>query len=112
VIWAITQALERIAEAYETPLLLKRAAPTGIAAFNIAAETLHSLFKISPNRPFEPLAKPSLKSLQDRFAGVEYLIVDEKSMVGLAMWGRIDKRLREIRPAHAERALRGRVGPC
>jgi len=89
------------------PPLLRRAAPTGIASFNISADTLHSMFRIGVNKPFEVLAKPTLKALQDRFQGVEYLIVDEKSMVGLAMWGRIHNRLCEIRPERADRALPG-----
>jgi ATP-dependent DNA helicase PIF1 len=105
VIWAISQALLTLADDYDVLLMLKRAAPTGIAAFNIAAGTLHSLLRISPNRAFEPLAAPTLKELQASFEGVHYLIVDEKSMVGLAMWGRIDKRLREVFPARVDRKL-------
>jgi ATP-dependent DNA helicase PIF1 len=86
--------------------LLRRAAPTGIAAFNISAETLHSMFRITVNKPFNKLEAPALKALQERFNGVEYLIVDEKSMVGLGMWGRIHERLVQIRPQHADSASR------
>ena len=75
-------------------------APTGVAAFNINGTTIHSAFSIpitNSNKKLE-LKGENLKRLQDKLRDVEYVIIDEKSMVGRRMLGLIDVRLRQAFP--------------
>ena len=82
----------------KSPIL--RAAPTGVASSQINGQTLHSLLRLPIDRNYRPLTEmPSvLSNLQRMFSGVKYLIIDEKSMLGLKTLGWIDRRLREIFP--------------
>ena len=81
---------------------LKLAAPTGTAAFLIKGTTLHSLFALPVNIPFQnelpPLKGSRLQHLQMTFANTEILIIDEMSMVGQYMLYQINKRLQEAKP--------------
>ena len=47
------------------PMALLRAAPTGVAAFNIDGRTTFSLLKLPVQRAFKPLPAASLTSLQE-----------------------------------------------
>ena len=60
-----------------------RTAPTGVAAFNINGSTLHSLLKLPVKGKLNPLKDNNLLSLQLKFKNNHFLIVDEKSMLGL-----------------------------
>ena len=66
-------------------------ATTGIAAFSINGQTLHSAAQlpISDHRKGE-----SLQHLQLKLEGKAYLIVDEMSMIGHKMLSWLDNRLR------------------
>jgi hypothetical protein len=75
-----------------------RAAPTGVAAFNIQGRTIHSLLRLPVKKAFAPLSLTTLFGVQDDFKDCEFLIIDEKSMIGLGTLHRIDQRLREIFP--------------
>lgn len=83
-----------------------RAAPTGIAAHGFHGRTLHTLFKIPvkfpPHGLYRKLSRANLCSLQALFKHCQYLIIDEKSMVGIKFLGLLDQRLREIFPAHQD----------
>ncbi len=72
-----------------------RAAPTGVAAFNIKGFTLHQLLNLPIQSAFEPLKPERLTRLQDRFRHCRLLIIDEKSMIGLKALHYIDQRLRQ-----------------
>ncbi|CAN0450826.1 unnamed protein product, partial [Ascophyllum nodosum] len=72
---------------------VRRAAPTGMAAFLIGGSTLHSLLSL-PVRDRKDLQGDSLKKLQARLAGVKYIIIDELSMVSQVQMAWIDRRLR------------------
>lgn len=61
---------------------LQIAAPIGAAAYNVDAQTLHSLLDLPTKGEFKKLDGNRLQQLQSRFAGVKYLIIDEMSMVG------------------------------
>ncbi|EXU94545.1 PIF1-like helicase, partial [Metarhizium robertsii] len=76
-----------------------RAAPTGIAAFNIIGKTLHSLLRLPVKGKKSDLSVATLQSLQALFRDCRFLIVDEKSMVDIKMLSLIDDRLRAILPA-------------
>ena len=81
---------------------LKMAAPTGTASFLIKGDTLHSLFKLPVNIPFNkelaPLKGTTLLDLQEKFKNTELIIIDEMSMVGQYMLYQISKRLQEAKP--------------
>ena len=76
-----------------------RAAPTGIAAFNIVGKTLHSLLRLPVKGKKSDLSVATLQSLQALFRDCRFLIVDEKSMVDIKTLSLIDDRLRAILPA-------------
>jgi ATP-dependent DNA helicase PIF1 len=82
-------------------MLLIRTAPTGVAAFNVAANTIHATFHVAVSGGFKPMSGRLLAQVQRELADVRYMILDEKSMVGLVMWGQIDRRCREIWPARS-----------
>lgn len=88
-----------------------RAAPTGIAAHNFHGRTLHSLFKIPVKIPqqghSQKLSRSNLYSLQALFQHCKYLIIDEKSMIGMKLLGLLDQRLREIFPARQDETYGG-----
>ena len=58
------------------------AAPTGVAAFNIEGRTLHSLLSLPVKGEFKELQGERLHEIQQSLAYMEYLIIDEMSMVG------------------------------
>jgi len=75
-----------------------RAAPTGVAAFSIKGRTLHSLLRLPVKKAFTSLSPTSLPDVQADFKDCQFLIIDEKSMIGLGAIHRIDQRLRQIFP--------------
>ena len=81
------------------------AAPTGVAAFNIDGQTLHSLL---PTRAeFKDLVGERLTKLQQAFSEVKYLVIDEMSMVGRKIFGQVYRRLRQAFPHHSQEVLGG-----
>ena len=68
------------------------AAPTGVAAFNTERVTVHSLLHLPVQSEFKELQGERLQWLQD-FNHVDYLIIDEISMVGRKLFGQIGDRL-------------------
>ena len=84
-----------------------RAAPTGVAAFNIVGQTLHSLFRLPVKQKTSDLSTATLQSLQALFQDVRFVIIDEKSMIDLNMLSIIDDRLRLIFPDNSGQAFGG-----
>jgi hypothetical protein len=78
----LSATLHDIAMSNGKPSPLVRAAPTGVAAFNINGRTTYELLRLPVNRPFEELPITSLMPLQQAFKDIHYLIFDEKSMIG------------------------------
>ena len=68
-------------------------ATTGIAAFTIGGQTLHSAAQL-PIRDYCDLQGDALQRLQMRLEGKHYLIIDEMSMIGHRMMSWLDYRLR------------------
>ena len=77
---------------------LRVAAPTGGAAYNVHGHTVHSLVSIPVRGDFKEMEGQRLHTIQESLDGVDYLIVDEISMVGRAMFGKMDRRLRQAFP--------------
>jgi hypothetical protein len=84
-----------------------RAAPTGVAAFNIVGRTLHSLFRLPVKQKATDLSTATLQSLQALFQDVRFIIIDEKSMIDLKTLSIIDDRLRLIFPDNSDQAFGG-----
>ena len=89
-----------LVEGKEDPVL--RAAPTGVAAFNIIGRTLHSLLQLPVKVGSSELRPASLQALQQLFKDCRFLIIDEKSMIDLKTLSLIDDRLRAIFPARSD----------
>ena len=83
------------------------AAPTGVAAFNIDGQTLHSLLSLPTRAEFKDLEGERLTKLQQAFSEVKYLIIDEMSMVGRKIFGQVDRRLRQAFPHHSQEVFGG-----
>src|SRR6266581_1409461 len=74
-------------------------APTGKAAHNIGGTTLHSCFSLPVSKnsnEIKPLSDDKCNSLRSKLWDLDFVIIDEISMVGARMFSNIDKRLRQI----------------
>ena len=71
-------------------------ATIGKAAFNINGITIHSLLKLPVgSRGHKDLTGQSLIRLQESLKGIDYIIIDEYSMLGQINFGWIDKRCKQ-----------------
>ncbi|XP_074596306.1 ATP-dependent DNA helicase Pif1-like [Brevipalpus obovatus] len=82
-------------------------APTGVAANNINGSTIHSLLRISISNLLPPLNGERLMEFQQKFRELKFLIIDEMSMIGAKLLGKIDKRCREMHPANDDEFFGG-----
>ena len=82
-------------------------APTGVAAFNVHGTTLHSTLHLPTKGEIKNLEGAVLTHLQQAFIGVEYIIIDEMSMVGRKLFGQVDHCLRQAFPKCANQVLGG-----
>ena len=71
--------------------------PTGVAAFNVGF-TLHSLntLHLPTLGEFKAVESEQLQQLQQNFSGVDYLIIDEMSMLGRKFFGQVNQRHWEV----------------
>ena len=76
--------------------------PTGVAAFNIEGHTLYSLLSLPIKGEYKDLEGERLYRMQQSLANMEYLIIDEMSMVGRKILGQMDKHLRQVFPRQAD----------
>ncbi|KAK7878888.1 hypothetical protein WMY93_034234, partial [Mugilogobius chulae] len=74
-------------------------APTGMAAHNLHASTIHSAFSIGINvtLPYLPLGEERLNSLRAKYVDLQIVIIDEISMVSHDLLIYIHNRLRQIK---------------
>ena len=93
---AISSELQNLAVQENKPNPVIRLAPTGIAAFGINGMTVHSALALPVKTSFNVLIPSTLAKLQHQWKDIKLLIVDEKSMIGRTMAGKIDSRLRQI----------------
>ncbi|TKS65922.1 ATP-dependent DNA helicase PIF1 [Collichthys lucidus] len=93
-----TRLLSQIAENPDT-LTVLLTAPTGVAAYNIGAATIHNTFSIGANAtlPYQPLSDEKVNSLRTKMSNVHILIIDEISMVDHRLLAYIHGRLRQIK---------------
>jgi ATP-dependent DNA helicase PIF1 len=78
-----------------------RAAPTGIAAYNITRKTLYSLLRLPVKAQATDLSLSTLQALQLHFQYCRFLIINKKSIIDLRCLLLIDNRLRAILPDNA-----------
>ena len=78
-----------------------------MAAFNIKGHTLHSLLSLPVKAEFKDLQGEGVHEMQQSLADVEYLIIDEMSMVGRKLLGQVNKRLHQVYPHRADKLFRG-----
>ncbi|KAK3922134.1 ATP-dependent DNA helicase [Frankliniella fusca] len=72
--------------------------PTGMSALNIDGRTIHSGLHMPTKFPnFELMSGDSLKKFNTSMKNVQFLIIDEYSMVGCRMLRQIDLRLRQAK---------------
>ena len=88
------------------------AAPTGVAAFNIAGHTLHSLLGLPTKTDFKDLEGDLLNQLQQSFSTIKYIIIDEMSMVGRKTFAQVDRRLRQAFPHRSQEVFGGCSCSC
>lgn len=105
----ISSHLQAEAACSGRPSPIVRAAPTGVASNQIGGQTLHSLLRLPVDGNYRPLAETPtvLNALQRRFNGISYLVIDEKSMLGLKPLAWIDQRLREVFPERRDEYFGG-----
>ncbi|KAA0701445.1 ATP-dependent DNA helicase PIF1 [Triplophysa tibetana] len=74
-------------------------APTGIAAYNLHAATIHNTFSIGIDvrLPYTPLGEDKLNCLRAKYNDLQILIIDEISMVDQNLFAYIHGRLRQIK---------------
>ncbi|KAM4067595.1 PIF1-like helicase [Hirsutella rhossiliensis] len=86
------------AAALPNPSPICRVAPTGVASNQIQGSTIHSLLRLPVGGAFTDLPPADAAALQSRLRHVKYLVIDEKSMLGIEQLARIDSRLRQAFP--------------
>jgi hypothetical protein len=84
--------LQEIAALAEKLNPVFRAAPTGIAAFNIVGKTLHSLLRLPVKAEKLELSAATLQQSQIEFKRCRFLIIDEKSTIDLETHSLSDRR--------------------
>ena len=65
------------------------------------------LLSLPTKGEFKDLEGEHLSRIQQSLAGMEYLIIDEMSMVGRKLFGQVDRRLRQVFPHHSDQVLGG-----
>ncbi|GBC46555.2 ATP-dependent DNA helicase PIF1-like [Rhizophagus irregularis DAOM 181602=DAOM 197198] len=83
-------------------------APTGVAAFNIHGTMIHSTLSILINSSDLSIEGERLKNLQKKLNGVNYVIIDEKSILDHRMLFVVDSHLRAAFPEHRNQPFGGR----
>jgi ATP-dependent DNA helicase PIF1 len=99
--------IQELAQQAGKPNPVFRAAPTGIAAFNIIGKTLHALLQLPVKGKKSDLSIATLQSLQSLFQDCRFLIIDEKSMIDIKTLSLINDRLHVILPATSDQPFGG-----
>jgi hypothetical protein len=90
--FALLKSSGRLREMSEKLNPVFRAAPTGIAAFNIVGKTLHSLLRLPVKAEKLELSAATLQQSQIEFKRCRFLIIDEKSTIDLETHSLSDRR--------------------
>jgi hypothetical protein len=71
--------------------MMRKLAPTGIAATEIDGMTIHSFLGEQRNSSKPRTIKPGDSKLEKEWRSVEYLLIDEMSMVGLTLLAKLNR---------------------
>ncbi|CAF1478153.1 unnamed protein product [Rotaria sp. Silwood1] len=71
--------------------MMRKLAPTGIAAAEIGGMTIHSFLGEQRNSGKPRTIKPGDSKLEREWRLVEYLLIDEMSMVGLTLLAKLNR---------------------
>ncbi|CAF4014620.1 unnamed protein product [Adineta steineri] len=82
--------------------MMRKLAPTGIAAAAIGGMTIHSFLGEQRNSGKPRTIKPGDTKLEKQWGLVEYLLIDEMSMVGLTVLGKLNRILFAAKHADPE----------
>lgn len=73
-------------------------APTGVAAFNIEGQTIHSKFKMANyGKKYVPLSEKTILDLSSQMENLQILVIDEISMCNHNMMNFLSGRLSPIK---------------
>ncbi|XP_053178284.1 uncharacterized protein LOC128361756 [Scomber japonicus] len=98
VYYEATRLLARMSD-YPDDVHVLLTAPTGVAAYNINATTIHHSFAICNNvsLPYQPLKEEKVNTVRASLKDLQILIIDEISMVDHKLLTYIHGRLRQIK---------------
>ena len=71
--------------------MMRKLTPTGIAAAEIGGMTIHSFLGEQRNFRKPRTIKPDHSKLEKEWRLIEYLLIDEVSMVGLHLLAKLDR---------------------
>lgn len=94
----ILQHVRLLFKEEDVPATVALTAYTGVAAFNIGfgAQTTASMFQVFPNAAWKTeLDGARAQKLEDRWANVDLLVVDETSFIGRALFARMHFRVQQ-----------------
>lgn len=109
-IWEISHALRELyGDELEGKDPVIRLAPTGVSAFDIRGWTINFGMGIPVREGsyFKQLDKNAQQRHQTCWKNTKLLILDEKSMVGRAQFGRCDRHLCQAFPNNSDEILGG-----
>lgn len=89
----VIQALTSYFQARNQSRRLRLASFTGIAARNISGSTLHAALSLSQQKKSRPMGPKTHSDLMAMWEGVDYLLIDEISMVGCKLLARVSEAL-------------------
>ena len=92
----VERILRKAGDELNCPYILK-AAPTGVAAANISGTTLHSALSFSFGSNYESLSDKKRDLKRNELKNLQFLIVDEISMIDADMLYKLHLRLGEIK---------------
>ena len=92
----VINAIRHLFAVYKSTDLLKCSAPTGVAAFNIDASTVHSLFGFQINPNVSSLDVSKIDKIKTKLQGVRFFLIDEVSMVSQKLMHNIHLLLQKI----------------
>ncbi|CAF1464816.1 unnamed protein product, partial [Adineta ricciae] len=87
----LIRALTKYFLAAKRMQMMRKLAPTGIAAAEIDGMTIHSFLGEQRNPRKPRTIKPGDSKLENEWRPVEYLLIDEMSMVGLTLLGKLNR---------------------
>lgn len=95
----IVKTLKTKAGIDKDQLFVLKVAPSGTAAYLLKGNTIHSALRILPSRKlsYAPLSSDAKGTFRKEMIGVNFIIIDEVSMVGCTMLNMIHKRLQEVK---------------